>query len=171
MTKGCRGIGFSGSGGRSTTTQAKPPIVAPSTVPFAARLRRSGSLASRLPGQRPSGSTGSTGSTGTGGHGVGGAGTGGAGAGAACGDVASFIPAWAAKAVPSKEIYVSPSGDDNLNDGSKAKPFQTTAKAFSLLAPGVRLDFGAERTEFIPIWATIVLVLALLLIWMIRGDW
>ena len=101
---------------------------------------RSGTAAS---GSTGSTDTGSTGSTGTGGHGVGGAGTGGAGAGAACGDVASFIPAWAAKAVPSKEIYVSPSGDDNLNDGSKAKPFQTTAKAFSLLAPGVRLDFGA----------------------------
>ena len=59
---------------------------------------------------------------------------------AACGDVESYIPAWARDAKPTRELYVSPTGDD-ANDGSKEHPYKTTAKAFASAAPGVRLNF------------------------------
>ncbi|HEY2366885.1 MAG TPA: right-handed parallel beta-helix repeat-containing protein [Polyangiaceae bacterium] len=58
----------------------------------------------------------------------------------ACGSVASFVPAWITGATFTKEIYVDPNGDD-ANDGSASKPFKTTAKAFSMIAPGVRINF------------------------------
>ncbi len=57
-----------------------------------------------------------------------------------CGSIASFVPSWVTNAVPTKDVHVSPAGDD-ANDGSAATPIKTTAKAFSMLAPGVRLDF------------------------------
>lgn len=59
----------------------------------------------------------------------------------ACGSIASFVPSWVTNAAPTKDVYVSPSGDD-ANDGSAAKPLQTAAKAFSMIAPGVRIDFA-----------------------------
>jgi hypothetical protein len=58
-----------------------------------------------------------------------------------CGAADSFLPAWAVNATPSREIYVSPAGDDTA-DGSQAKPLKTAKKAFSLLAPGARLNFA-----------------------------
>ncbi|MBI5538262.1 MAG: right-handed parallel beta-helix repeat-containing protein [Deltaproteobacteria bacterium] len=62
-------------------------------------------------------------------------------ASATCGAIDGFLPSWAVNATPSKEVYVSPSGDDNA-DGSQGKPLKTAKKAFSLLAAGVRLNFA-----------------------------
>jgi hypothetical protein len=58
----------------------------------------------------------------------------------ACGSIASFVPSSITGATFGKEIYVDPSGDD-ANDGSAGKPFKTTAKAFSQIAPGMRINF------------------------------
>jgi hypothetical protein len=60
---------------------------------------------------------------------------------APCGDVDSFLPAWAVNATPAKEVHVSPAGDDSA-DGSFARPLKSAKKAFYLLAPGVRLNFA-----------------------------
>ena len=66
-----------------------------------------------------------------------------------CGDPDSFLPAWVRAAKPTLEIYVSPSGDD-LNDGSKDKPYKTTAKGFSKLGTGVRVNFTTGNFECPP---------------------
>jgi len=58
----------------------------------------------------------------------------------ACGSIESFVPDWVKNAAPSKEVYVAPSGNDQ-NDGSVQSPLATAAKAFSMLGPGVRLNF------------------------------
>jgi len=53
-----------------------------------------------------------------------------------------LLPAWAKNFVPSTEIYVSPSGNDN-NDGlSPSRALRTAARAVSKLGPGVRLNFA-----------------------------
>src|SRR5207248_11769145 len=57
--------------------------------------------------------------------------------GGACGSIDSFIPDWVKSAKPTKEIYVSPSGDDG-NDGSKDHPYKTSGKAFGAKGPGER---------------------------------
>jgi hypothetical protein len=57
-----------------------------------------------------------------------------------CGSIASFVPDWVKNAAPTREIYVSPAGSD-ANDGSAATPFKTSAKAFSMIAPGVRINY------------------------------
>ena len=57
-----------------------------------------------------------------------------------CATIESFIPDWVKGAAPSKEIYVSPSGDDGA-DGSKDHPYKTTAKAWASRASGVRINF------------------------------
>ena len=69
-------------------------------------------------------------------------GTMGSDAAMACGSVASFVPDWVKNVAPSQEIFVAPSGSDT-NDGSSGKPFKTAAKAFAMLAPGVRVNFRA----------------------------
>jgi hypothetical protein len=60
----------------------------------------------------------------------------------ACGSIDSFVPDWVKSAAPTKDLFVAPGGNDQ-NDGSAGSPFATAAKAFSMLAPGVRLNFAS----------------------------
>jgi hypothetical protein len=96
------------------------------------------------------GAGGSTGGTGggagtsaTGGTGGGSGGTAGGGGSSGCGTADDMLPAWFRDFQPTKEIWVSPSGNDS-NDGSSASSaLRTTSAAFAKLAPGVRIDFMA----------------------------
>ncbi|MDQ6640061.1 MAG: right-handed parallel beta-helix repeat-containing protein, partial [Pseudomonadota bacterium] len=54
-----------------------------------------------------------------------------------------FVPAWARDYVPTREIYVSPTGNDASSGLSRAAALKTTAAAIGKLAPGVRLNFTA----------------------------
>ena len=71
-----------------------------------------------------------------------------------CGSVASFVPDWVTKAAPSHEIYVSPAGDNN--DGSVGKPFKTTAKAFGMIAPGVRINYTTGAYDCPPFQSDVI---------------
>ncbi len=58
-------------------------------------------------------------------------------AGAQCNHVSTF----ADDATPTVEYFFSPSGDDQLGDGTRGNPFRSVAKALTLAGPGVALTF------------------------------
>ena len=59
-----------------------------------------------------------------------------------CGDPEAMIPSWITSFVPTREIYVDPSGDDGQPGTSPAAAVRTTTRALALAQPGTRLNFA-----------------------------